>query len=142
MFARGRLGVLLGSNLPGVVYSGATYEVMGEGGLILRLLRIDSTGTQISLRASGAYSNGQSFSLFPLLTQAAAPTVRTVLQGDLGSLVRTPVDEWDVRGDVAVAQALGSCFSLQAQGIFNARAYVHPVAQPRTPARPLAPFRG
>jgi len=112
-FAKARLAVLVGSNVPGLIYSGATYEGTGEGGLIFRILRIDTSGTQVSFRVSGSYSSGLSTSVFPLLVQEAALTVRTVLQGQLRQLIRTPISGWDAQGNAVAAQALGPYFSLQ-----------------------------
>jgi len=113
IFARARFAEVLGSNVSGLVYSGAAFEANAEGGLLFRLLRVDKSGTQVSLRLSGEYSSGLSISIIPLLTQQVAPTVKTVLQGQLSELVRTPLSEWDAQGNIGVAQALGRCFSLQ-----------------------------
>lgn len=113
IFGNLRLTEILGSNTSGLVYSGAAFEISGEAGVILRLLRLEATGTQISVLGSGGYAGGLSISIFPLLTQPTAPTVRAVLQGDLTEVVRTPLREWDAQGNVAIAQALGPFFSLQ-----------------------------
>jgi hypothetical protein len=123
-FARGRFAELVGSNIPGLIFSGAGFQAGGELGGIVRLLRLEKTATQVSFRLSGAYTYGMTISVLPLVTQPIVPTVRTVIEGDLSQLIRTPLEEWEVHGDLAAAQALTKFFSLQAYlggGIGGAR---------------------
>ncbi|HZU85357.1 MAG TPA: hypothetical protein VE987_20640 [Polyangiaceae bacterium] len=134
VFAILRMSAVVGSNLPGLVYTGESFNGTAAAGVIFRLLRLDATGTQASLRLNGSYANGMSLSVFPLLTQAVVPTVRTVLQGQLGDLIRTPFNEWEAVGDLTLAQALTPFFSLQAfvgEGVSGAQIQPFDVRQGR-----------
>jgi hypothetical protein len=104
---------LIGTNLRALTYAGATYDVGGAGGLILRVYHNEESGTQLSLRAGGSVTRGQVSTLFPLFDQPIASLV-DLLQGDLGESIRTPFTTSRFDGSVAFAQAFSHFFGLQA----------------------------
>lgn len=114
--ARGTLstGLTVGS----FVSDGANFRAAGDGGLVLRLLHIEASGTQLSLRAGAGYAEGRELSLLPLLTSiidTPGATLESILSGDLGKLLVTPFSERSVSAGLHHAQALGGSFvSLQA----------------------------
>lgn len=113
IFVTGGVSTLVGTNLRALTYAGATYELGGSGGAVLRLLRIDRTGTQLSFRAHGAYARGQVSTLFPIFDRPVASLV-DALQGDLGESIRTPTTRLSGTGAFAFTQGFGKFFGLQA----------------------------
>ena len=113
VFVTGGVNTLVGTNLRALTYAGATYEMGGSGGAVLRLLRIDRTGTQLSLRAQGSYAKGQVSTLFPLFDRPIASLV-DALHGDLGESIRTPTTRVSGTGAFAFTQGFGKFFGLQA----------------------------
>lgn len=100
------------TNAKSLVYEGATFDYGGNAGAILRLLRSEATGTQLSLRGSFGLSKGQLSSLAGLF-----PTTETdvAIADTLNSqLLRTPIHETNFGGSLAVAQSLSPMFGLQA----------------------------
>jgi len=113
IFVTGGVNALVGTNLRALTYAGATYETGGSGGAVLRLLRNDRTGTQLSLRAQGSYAKGQVSTLFPIFDQPLGSFV-DALQGDLGESIKTPTTRVTGSGALAFTQGFGKFFGLQA----------------------------
>jgi hypothetical protein len=106
--ARGTLytGLTVGS----FVSDGATFQAKGDGGAVVRLLHLDASGTQLSLRAGGGYAEGRELTLLPLLTSivdSPGATLESILRGELGELLIVPTSEYSVNGGLYFAQALG-----------------------------------
>ncbi|PTL82576.1 hypothetical protein [Vitiosangium sp. GDMCC 1.1324] len=106
--ARGTLyaGLTVGSFLS----DGANFQAGGDGGLVVRLLHLDSSGTQLSLRGGGGYQQGRELSLFTLVTSildTPGATLEDILRGRLGELVTVPTSEYSANGGLFLAQALG-----------------------------------
>lgn len=109
--ARGTLysGLTVGSFMS----DGATFQASGDGGVVVRLLHFESSGTQLSLRAGGGYERGRELTLLPLLTaivDTPGVTLESILRGSLGELLVVPTSEYSVNGGVFLAQALGGSF--------------------------------
>ena len=113
VFVSGSFRTLVSTNLPGLVYQGATFDIGGQGGAILRLFHSERTGTQLSLRAGGGYSRGQFAVLLPVFQQPIA-SVNDVLLRDFGSEIKTPFSTYDYGGALAFAQSFGRFFGVQA----------------------------
>jgi hypothetical protein len=95
---------------------GALYNYGASINAALRLLRIDTSGTQLAVRGElfGLQGGGR-LSILPLLI--AIRDMPRDLVGDIGSygdLLVTPASWWGFAGSVNLAQAIGPIFSLQA----------------------------
>lgn len=113
VFVEGTLRTIVSTNLPGLVYEGATYDIGGQGGAILRLFRSERTGSQLSLRAGGGYSRGQVAFLLPIFQQPIA-SLNDLLQRDFGSVIKTPFSTYTYGGALAFAQSFGRLLGVQA----------------------------
>jgi hypothetical protein len=106
---------LISTNLRSLVYQGATYDLVGNIGAVVRLLRSESTGTQLSARAHFLQSSGQVSSLGPIFSaETVRVGLRDVLQGNLGESLRTPFHGISYGGMLTAAQAISPLFGLQA----------------------------
>lgn len=115
VFVTGAGRALLGSNVPGLIFQGATYDLGGAGGAIVRLFESERTGTQVSLRGQGAYLAGQIASLLPIFQiGSAGVAVREALRGNLRSSIYSPITTVRYGGSVALAQGFGPLFAVQA----------------------------
>ncbi|RYZ36583.1 MAG: hypothetical protein EOO71_31240 [Myxococcaceae bacterium] len=135
-FARGT--IVLGTDAPSLVAQGGTLDLVGQAGLVVRLLRNDTSGTQISLRASGGIDRGKDLTLLPFaraIVDDPLPTLEDVVTGEVAQYLLEPSSEKIANGGVYLAQALGQSFSLQASG---AAEYAW---QKRTPFNTLAGAR-
>jgi hypothetical protein len=104
-------------DVPSLVVRGSDYLIGVSGGVIVKLLRIDDTGTQFSLRARVARESGQTFALLPLIDAVAAGEARTaaqLLSNHFGELMLTPVTTFGWGGELAIAQPIGAAFAVQA----------------------------
>jgi hypothetical protein len=110
----GGVRALVGTNKPGFVYNGASYDVGAGLRVPIRLLRAESSGTQLTLQPYGAFSGGQMTTLFPLLRNSPIITAATILQGNLGELLTTPLRTVDFGIALPFAQTFSKNFSLQA----------------------------
>lgn len=109
--ARGTLytGLTVGS----FVSDGANFRAGGVGGAVVRLLHLESSGTQLSLRAGGGYEGGTELALLPLLNaivDTPGVTLVSILRGNLGELLTVKITESSVNGGLFFAQALGGSF--------------------------------
>ncbi|MBU8899333.1 hypothetical protein DRW03_10245 [Corallococcus sp. H22C18031201] len=112
-----RANVISGVNAASLVASGASFELLGELGVVGRVLRIEDTGTQLSVRGHFGLSNQRGIQVLPLvnaIVNSPQPTVDSVGEGRLGQLVLLPRTEKTAGGGFFVAQALGTWLSLQA----------------------------
>jgi hypothetical protein len=106
---------LVGTNARSLVYVGANWNYAATLGAIVRVARIESSGTQIALRAAGSYSSGQVATLIPLFAAPTATvTLENIVRGNAGPLVTTPARTFTYGGSVDAAQAISSLFGLQA----------------------------
>ena len=105
---------LIGTNIPSLVYDGATYGHGFGVQVPVRLFRIESSGSQLSLVPLFNYASGQVATLFPLFRERPMLTLQTVLQGNTGELISTPVKATRFGMTAAFAQALSPYFGLQA----------------------------
>jgi hypothetical protein len=115
-----------GLNGTSIVYAGGNLTVGGNVGPIVRIVRIERTGTQVSARAQVGWLTGTGLDLPRLLvlgrdvfsgasgpTDAAATIGRGLLQGGLTRTVVHDIDGFDLLASAEAAQALGPMFGLQ-----------------------------
>lgn len=104
---------LIGSNVPALVYNGATYAYDTRLGFLFRILRLENSGTQIGARIGAGFSSGVVTSLAPLLIAKPGLVVQDVVDGNFGQAIKTNIQTLDVRGALVGAQAFGDMFGLQ-----------------------------
>jgi hypothetical protein len=118
LWGQARGTVYTGLTVNSLLVGGGSSVASGEGGLVLRLLHLESSGTQLSLRAGGGYEQGSELTLLPLLSaivDTPGVTLESILSGNLGEFLLVPTSERSVTGGLFLAQALGGPFlSLQA----------------------------
>jgi hypothetical protein len=105
------------TNATGLIFLPVQYSFVGDGGVIVQVLRLEEAGTQVSLRARVGVEGGRRFTLAPLLNATAdapARTAESIAAGNLGNLLVTPFSSFRWGGSVAAAQPLSEVFSLQA----------------------------
>ncbi|NTX13893.1 hypothetical protein HUA74_17800 [Myxococcus sp. CA051A] len=115
----GRATIITGSNADGLLASGASVDLVGQLGGVVRILRSDTSGTQLSFRANYGYNRGREITLLPLISaivDSPGVTVGGIIDGDLGQLLFVPRKESSTKGGLYVAQSFGRVFSLQASG--------------------------
>jgi hypothetical protein len=105
---------IIGTNKPGFIYNGASYDVGAGLRVPIRLFRSESSGTQLTLQPYGAFSSGQVTTLFALLQNNPVITAATILGGNLGNLLTTPLKTIDFGIALPFAQTLSKNLSLQA----------------------------
>lgn len=114
-FAQGT--VIAGANTRSLLANGASTELTGQVGPIIRLWRGENSGTQLSLRANFSFSQGREITVFPLVNGIVNNPLLTagdVLNGNFGQLIRVPTKETALNGGAFLAQAFSRTFSLQA----------------------------
>jgi hypothetical protein len=121
----GRLSGQLTSGLDAssIVVAGSSYEASLLGGVALRILRIDGTGTQIGARLFVAHGAGEGLDLLPLARTLTASNLRNVDLSNVtvasasAKLIQTtflPSSFTEGGASLHVAQTIVSCLSLQA----------------------------
>lgn len=114
-FARGT--VVTGADTHSLLVNGATVELVGQAGAVVRVWRNDASKTQVSVRGNFGYQQGKEVDIFPFLSSiVGAPglTLQDVVGGRLGDLILVPTKETSVNGGAFLAQAFSRTFSLQA----------------------------
>lgn len=115
----GRATIITGTNADGLLASGATVDLIGQLGAVARILRNDTSGTQLSFRAHYGYNRGREITLLPLvnaIVNTPQITVGGIIDGDLGQFLFVPRKESSAQGGLYVAQSFGRVFSIQASG--------------------------
>jgi hypothetical protein len=119
-----------GTSIASIAIRGTDFLYGGGGGTTIKLAKIESSQTQISITANGLYHTGQLFNLLPTLdaiTTAPVKSAEAVISGTAGALLSTPVNVVDFGGSVAVAQPIGPLFGLQSSlGVQVQRTALHP----------------
>jgi len=110
----GAVRAIVGTNIPSVVYEGATYDLGAGLQVPIRLFRLESSGSQLALVPYFSFSSGQATTIFPLLRNGAGATLATFLVGNGGELAATPFDAVRFGLNAAFAQTFSPNFSLQA----------------------------
>ncbi|MBZ4422877.1 hypothetical protein [Myxococcus sp. RHSTA-1-4] len=113
-FIRGT--IVTGANTPSLLADGASVDLVGQAGAVVRLWRNESSGTQIAVRALYGYRNGKDITVLDLVNGILGDpllTLEDVVNGNVGRLLVAPTSEQSVTGGVYGAQALGPVFSLQ-----------------------------
>ena len=110
----GAVRAIVGTNIPSIVYEGATYDLGAGLQVPIRLFRLQSSGSQLALVPYFSFSSGQATTLFPLLRNGAGATLQTFLVGNGGELAATPFDAVRFGLNAAFAQTFSPNFSLQA----------------------------
>src|SRR5215217_6355494 len=89
----GRATIITGTNADGLLASGATVDLIGQLGAVARILRNDTSGTQLSFRAHYGYNRGREITLLPLvnaIVNTPQITVGGIIDGDLGQFLFVP----------------------------------------------------
>lgn len=100
-----------GLTVSSFVSDGASFQAGGDGGVVVRLLHLESSGTQLSLRAGAGYQGGRDLTLLPLLSaivDTPGATLVSILRGELGELLVVDTSETSVNGGLFFAQKLGT----------------------------------
>jgi hypothetical protein len=104
---------ILGTNVVSLIYQTGTYNYGGQAGVPVKLYRNEDLGLQVTIRPYGTYYNGKVVSIAPALAQGQAATLDTIISGNLGELVVTPLRGYTAGAALAVAWAPHPMFSLQ-----------------------------
>ncbi|HEX4448871.1 MAG TPA: hypothetical protein VH044_19155 [Polyangiaceae bacterium] len=125
---------VVGTGGESVIYSGGNLNVGGSIAPIVRIARIESTGTQVSARGQIGWLKGAALDVprFLLLGQSAIASAndpadaagaigRGIIGGGLTRVIIEGVDTFGLNGEVAAAQAFGPMFGLQAALTFQRR---------------------
>src|SRR6218665_1778488 len=94
LWGEARGTIFTGLTLSSLLVGGGSFVASGEGGLVLRLLHFESSGTQLSLRAGGGYERGRALTLLPLLSaivDTPGVTLRSILDGNLREFLLVPL---------------------------------------------------
>ncbi|MCE9671177.1 hypothetical protein LY474_25535 [Myxococcus stipitatus] len=113
-FARGP--VVTSPHANPLLVDGATLELVGEAGGVIRLLRGDTDGTLLSLRGHFGFDKSREITLLPLvesLLDSTGMTSEELVEQELGEFVFIPEQEATVHGGLFVAQVLDAVFAVQ-----------------------------
>ncbi len=115
--------VKTGVNTDTLIARGGNYELGASGGVLVRLLRLESTGTQIAVSSSGGYSSGKSLNVYPLavaiynaIINLQLPTLANLeraLLSNIGNYVLIPTDTSTFTLEAHAAQTFTRNFSFQ-----------------------------
>ncbi len=106
----------IGTSPQSLAITGGQYFAQGTGGFTLNVLRMESTGTLLSVLGNLGGGGGKLFNIVPLLDNlSAAPraTAEDVLGGNLRELLMTPTHSFIWNAAIAAAQAISPLFSAQ-----------------------------
>jgi hypothetical protein len=109
--------VATGANIDSLLLFGGQFAFGGEGGVVGRIARIESTGTQIALRLYGGGGTGRNVGVLPLVSELVSNTKSTlgsVVHGSIGKYILVPVSNDEFGGSVHAAQAAGRFVGIQA----------------------------
>ncbi|MCE9669646.1 hypothetical protein LY474_17770 [Myxococcus stipitatus] len=112
-----RATIVTGANTRSLVVEGASVDLLGEVGPVLRVWRNEHSGTQVSVRANFGYEKGRDILVLPLvggIVNTPGATLEDVVFGNLGEYINIPTSEITLNGGGYLAQALGRTFSIQA----------------------------
>jgi hypothetical protein len=110
--------VLVGTNVGSLLLTGASFNASGEGGVVVRVARIERSGTQIAVRARGGGGPGREANVLGLVGALVAnpgQNVQQIVDGKLGRYILTPTSNVFGALSVHAAQTLTRNFALQAQ---------------------------
>lgn len=109
--------VLTGTNVRSVVLTGSSFSYEAGLGGALRLLRSESAGSQLSLRAQGSSGSGNLLDLFDLLRSVIEQdpaTLEAVIDNRLSELVVRDISRRQASAHLVLGQALSRNFGVQA----------------------------
>jgi hypothetical protein len=110
--------VALGASIDSLLLAGGQFGFSGQGGLVGRILRIESTGTQLSVRAFGGAGTGRNANIVGLVDALLGGSGKTgfsdVLNGNAGKFLLTPTGSNTFGGSFHAAQAFGKYVGAQA----------------------------
>ena len=122
LFGFGRGLLVTGVDRTSLLVDGASVEFVASGGVVVRLLKSEATGTQVALRAQGAYRDGREVTVQPLireLVDEVSDTLAEVIEGRLGQLILVPTAETSLTGGAHAAQTILPFLSAQASVTFE-----------------------
>lgn len=108
---------LVGTNTITLLRRGSAFETSADGGLALRVLRNERSGSQLTVRGWGGLASGTDVTLLPLLASlrnAPGRTLESLIEGGGEDFLVVPTSEYSFGLGVYFAQAFSKAFSLQA----------------------------
>jgi hypothetical protein len=117
IYATGAGEVSTGTDAQSIILLGSTFSTSAEVGFIVRLARLEKTGTQISMRAGGGAGTGRVMDVQGLVGALFSGNDRTlnqVLNGKIAPYIFRPQSTFTLAGSLLAAQTLTPNFSLQA----------------------------
>ncbi|MCP3099450.1 hypothetical protein LZ198_11270 [Myxococcus sp. K15C18031901] len=106
----------LGARADALLVDGATLELIGGAGGVVRLSRDDTRGPQVSVRGHFGFAKGREATLLPLveaILDSPGVTMEQLVEDEFGEFSFVPEQEATVNGGVFVVQALSPIISLQ-----------------------------
>jgi hypothetical protein len=122
VFVVGDGQLVTGVNVPSLVLTQNSFTAHAEGGAIVRVARVESSGTQIAVRASGGAGIGRGVSVLNLISGIASAQnvdATKVLTTGIGQYLLIPESSYTFAGSLHVAQPVAPVLGLQAA--FEAR---------------------
>lgn len=109
--------VATGADIDSLLLFGGQFTFDGEGGLVGRIARFESTGSQLAARLYGGGGTGRDLGILQLVSSVVSNTKATlgsVVHGNFGKYVLTPVSNNEFGGLLHAAQAAGRFVGVQA----------------------------
>jgi len=107
---------LTGTSAQALATQGLIYAYRVSANAAFRILRIDDSGTQLSVRVQAfGVQDGSRLSLVPVLVAVRNEPLRSIpdIITSFGGLLRVPVSLWGFAGAVTVAQVISPATSVQ-----------------------------
>ena len=115
-YVTGEGQAIVGTNGITLVRRGAVFETSADFGLAFRLMRLEQSGTQLTLRTFGGVATGRAVTVLPLLQSVRnqpGATLGAILEDDLADFLLVPTEETTFGAGLFLAQAFSRAFGLQ-----------------------------
>ncbi len=109
--------VSIGTDPQSLILLDNTFSISGEGGIVVRIARIEQSGTQLAVRVGAGAGSGRAMDVDGLINALDSGNDRTlqqVLNGKIGPYIFRPQATATLVGSLLAAQTLTPSFSLQA----------------------------
>jgi hypothetical protein len=108
--------LITGVNVDSLVLIGGSFGFKGEGGAVVRIVRIERSGTQVAVRLFGGAGTGRDLTVLPLVQGllSGGKQLGDVLNGSVGKYILLPKGNNTFGGSLHAAQAVGKWVGLQA----------------------------
>jgi len=107
---------LTGGDVSSAVLFGGSFVFRGEGGAVVRIARLEKSGTQFAARVFGGAGTGRDLKVLPVLSAVlgGGSSLGDVLTGNVGKNLITPKGNNTFGASLHAAQAVGKLVGLQA----------------------------